>query len=225
VERVDELRESALDVWTQAAAVFLPVVYAARGDRSGLEAALDRLGLKSDWREHKVLVAAAQGVVMRETGNLLEAFATLRDALLSEIGSGLSHVPLVFAETVETAFAAGEADAAKELLDRIERLSPAQLTPLLEAEAAHARGRLAAHDRDLASAAHELRRALELFARIEAPFARARVQLHLAEVLAESGKEPERAQELRDEAAAVFEQLRAAPWLERARSLERAVAA
>jgi NAD-dependent SIR2 family protein deacetylase len=119
----------------------------------------------------------------------------------------------------ETTGGAGTLDAA------VGEVKPAQLIPLLDAEASRARGRLAAHRGELEAGEQHLRRAIALFGELETPFYLARAQLEYAELLIRMGREAGEAGELRDEAAATFEALGASPWLARARSLQTAVAA
>jgi hypothetical protein len=164
-------------------------------------------------------------VILRETGRCEEAVREACDALLAPMDSGLSHIPLQFGEAVETAFVAGDPAAVEALLDRIDQLQPAQLIPLLEAEAARARARLSAHRGDLEGADRSFRRGLELFGDLETPFATARIQLEHAELLLRAGYDANEGESLRDAAASVFERLGAEPWLARARALGAAVAA
>ena len=108
-----------------------------------------------------------------------------------------------------------------ELLERVDALKPVQLLPLLDAEAARARARLAAFRDDLAEAQKWFRRSIDLFRELGTPFYLARAQVQYAELLGDDAD----ARALRDEAAATFETLGAAPWLERARALGSAVPA
>jgi tetratricopeptide (TPR) repeat protein len=123
---------------------------------------------------------------------------------------------------VDCAFAAGELDRVQQLIRAVDGFKPAQLLPLLEAEATRARARLAAHSGDLQAADELFRRAVALFRELETPFYLARAQLEYAELLVRSGRD---GPDLRGEATLVFGALDAKPWLERARRLETAVAA
>jgi tetratricopeptide (TPR) repeat protein len=219
------LAEQADDIWAAWALPLLPQVLAARGDRPGLAALLDQLAVRSGWPELILITQAGQSVILRETGRCEEAVREACDALLAPMDSGLSHIPLQFGEAVETAFVAGDPAAVEALLDRIDQLQPAQLIPLLEAEAARARARLSAQRGDLEGAERWFRRGLELFGDLETPFATARIQLEYAELLLRAGYDATEAESLRDGAASVFERLGAEPWLVRARALGAAVAA
>jgi hypothetical protein len=134
-------------------------------------------------------------------------------------------VPFEFAETVECAFAAGQPEVVEELLERVEALKPAQVAPLLEAEVARARARLAAHAGRADEAERWFKAAVQHLRELGTPFCMARAQLQYAEVLAgTTGRDGEVAA-LRDEASETFEVLGARPWLDRARALGSAVAA
>jgi len=127
-----------------------------------------------------------------------------------------SESPPLFAEGVECAFAASELGMVEELLQAVERLKPAQLLPLLDAEATRARARLAAHSGDLPLADQQFRRAIGLFRELQTPFYLARAQLEYAELLTRDGRDPDEVEALGDEARAVLESLEAKPWLARA---------
>ena len=139
--------------------------------------------------------------------------------------SAESGVPVLFAEGVDCAFAAGRADVVEELLARVDALKPAQLIPLLDAEAARARARLAAARGEDQLADQWFRRAIDLFTELATPFHLARAQLEYAELLAIAGRPEAEIGRQRDEAAAVFTALRAKPWLARAAALGSRVAA
>jgi hypothetical protein len=158
-------------------------------------------------------------------GRAEEAVGQACDAVLAGVESGVSDFPLAFGEAVDTAFAAADPAAGEMLLARIDQLPPAQLLPLLEAEAARARARLAAHRDDLKAADRWFRRGLELFSELATPFATARIQLEYAEFLQRVGYDATDAQSLRDAAASVFEDLGAEPWVARARAFGASVAA
>jgi hypothetical protein len=93
---------------------------------------------------------------------------------------------------------------------------------VLNAEAARARARLAAHRGDVDEAERSFKQAIQRFEELGTPFFLARTQLQYAELLVgRDGELPA----LRGEAMATFEALGADPWLERARSLRAEVAA
>jgi ATP/maltotriose-dependent transcriptional regulator MalT len=129
-------------------------------------------------------------------------------------------MPALVAELLDSAFAAGDLDTVDIVLDAVDSLKPAQLIPLLDAEATRARARLMVVRGETATARQWFRRAIDLFRELETPFFLARPQLEYAELLAAAGEAPGAGL---DEAQATFESLGATPWLERARSLQSAV--
>jgi len=87
------------------------------------------------------------------------------------------------------------------LLDAVDQLQPALRGPLLEAEAARARARLAAHNGEAGAAEEHYSRAIALFGELETPFYLARAQLEYSELLSNAGHGS--AGELREQAEAV----------------------
>jgi class 3 adenylate cyclase/tetratricopeptide (TPR) repeat protein len=219
------LAETGDDIWTAQAKPFLPQILAARGDAAGLQAMLEQLGAVPGWAEIQWMLQSGRAVILRETGRVQEAVRDAREAALAVLDTAVSHVPVLFAEAVESAFAAGDPGVVDELLERVAALQPAQLIPMLDAEATRARARLAAHRGDGAAADQAFRRAIGLFRELDTPFALARTQLEHAELLGAAERNADEAQALRNEAASAFEALGAAPWLERARGLGSVVAA
>jgi tetratricopeptide (TPR) repeat protein len=213
------------DIWTAQAKPFLPQILAARGDAAGLQAMLEQLGAPTDRAEIQWLLQSGRAVILRETGSVQQAVRDAREAALAVLDTALSHVPVLFAEAVESAFAAGDPAVVDDLLERVAALQPAELIPMLDAEATRARARLAAHRGDAAAADQAFRRAIGLFRELDTPFALARTQLEHAELLDGAGRDADEARALRGEAASAFEALAATPWLERARGAGSVIAA
>jgi class 3 adenylate cyclase/tetratricopeptide (TPR) repeat protein len=222
--RTEALRAQANDVWAAQAIVSMPMVFAARGDAIALRAMLEQTPMDSAWAVVAQGAKLAQAMILRETGRAQDAAEDALDAVLGVIQTAESGVPVVFAETVDCAFAADRDDLVAGLLDRVGALKPAQLIPLLDAEAARARGRLAAREGDVDGAAQWFRHAINLFRELATPFQLARAQLEYAELLAGLGRPDGEVEKPRDEAAGVFERLNATPWLERAGALGARVA-
>jgi tetratricopeptide (TPR) repeat protein len=220
-----DLINRADDIWSAQTHVVLPVVLAARGDGEGLQALAQRLGASHGWSQVAHAETIARAIIERETGapggSLGEACEAARDL----IEGGSSEIPALFAEAVDCAFGAGETRRVDELLAAVDELKPAQLLPLLDAEATRARARIALHRGDLDLADKHLRRTVGLFRELQTPFYLARAQLEYAELLARAGRAPDDLERLRDEARGVFEMLGAKPWLTRANALHTAVAA
>jgi tetratricopeptide (TPR) repeat protein len=220
-----ELVEHADDIWSVQTTVTLPVVLAARGDAAGLQAVSHRLGGAGGWTAVEDSEKIARAVVVREAGCGSEALADASEAAVQLLQGSTSEVPPLFAEVAECAFAAGELGLVEELLAAVDRLKPAQVLPLLDAEATRARARLAAHGGDLGQADQYFRRAIGLFRELKTPFYLARAQLEYAELLTRNDRDPHDGEALIEEATKVFDSLGAKPWLERARGLRTAVAA
>jgi class 3 adenylate cyclase/tetratricopeptide (TPR) repeat protein len=218
----DALRTRSDDQWAVQALLCMPLVLGPRGDREQMEGLLDPLSVAAEneaWAENAAVARVARAVILRETGHPREALDDAREGAVASIASSLSHTPMDFAEAVECAFAANEPEVCAELLERVDALKPVQLLPLLDAEAARARARLATSRADVTEAQEWFRRSIDLFRELGTPFYLARAQLEYAELLGDHAD----ARPLRDEAAATFEALGAAPWLERARALGSAV--
>jgi hypothetical protein len=205
--------------------MLLPHVLAARGDLDGLRGMLGQVEKGSGWRELEVTIKVSRAVILRETGHAQEAVNEARDGALAQIESALSHLPFLYLEAVECAFAADQPDVVRELVDRVDALKPAELIPLLEAEAVHARARLTVLDGDPAAADQWFRRAIDLLTEIGTPFLLARAQLGYAEFLVSIGGEAATSGSLRDQALSAFQRVKATPWIDRAQALEPAVAA
>jgi tetratricopeptide (TPR) repeat protein len=178
----------------------------------------------SGWAETDVSRPVERALLLRAAGRVDYSVPEVRDAVISMMEIAVSHVPLVFSDAVDCAFAAAQPGAVQELIDRVDALPPSQLLPLLEAEAARARARLAVSRGEREDAEHWYKRAVHLFDELATPFYLARAQLEYAELLAQDGDDAA-AGALHDEAARVFESLDARPWLERAQALVSEVAA
>ncbi len=209
-------------MWAAQAIVSLPGMLAARGDIDALRAVYERLGGLSDWDPISVATVAVRAIVLRETGEAGGSIEAAIGAILRVLPRAISDTPPLFAEVVDCCYAAGRPEATQELLDGVEELKPAELTPLLDAEASRARAKLAAHHGSQEDAEQLFRRAIGLFRELATPFYQARAQLEYAELLSASGQEAEAPL---GESEEIFERLAARPWLDRAHALRPAVAA
>jgi class 3 adenylate cyclase/tetratricopeptide (TPR) repeat protein len=214
-----ELRGGA-DVWAAQTIVSMPHVLAARGETAELVSLLEDIGDISGWHTVELAARLGRAVTLRETGQLDEASAEAQAAIPEFVMLAESDVPAMFGEAIDCILAAGHLDAVQELLNQIDSLTPAQLLPLLDAEASRARARLAARRGDPDTADRWFRRAIDLFRELATPFYLARAQLEYAELLAGLDRDPTETGKLYAEAMTVFERLEARPWIERARTLE-----
>ncbi len=201
------------DQWAYQALVFTPLVLVARGESARARELLGPLDVDTGWSESAWIAAGARSTIHRDAGHPEVGLEAAIEAAVAAFERVLSHGPVEFGEAVESAFAAGRPDAVEGLLERIDALAPVQLIPLLDAEALRARALLAAHHGNREDATRWFRRAIDLLRELETPFFLARAQLQYAEFLGDRDEAPA----VRSEAAALFEQLGAAPWLARAR--------
>ena len=205
-------------VYSAQKLVAMPSVLAARADMPALLALESDMTSATGWASVDLGRRIGQAVIFREIGRSTEASAQACEAMVQLIHTGTAEVPPLFAESVECAFAAGEPERVAELLAEIDKLKPAELTPLLDAEATRARARLAVHRGELDQAEQWFKRSIGLFRELGTPFFLARAEIELAELLSTLPDRDELGS-LRDEAEAVLEGLDAKPWLGRARSL------
>jgi tetratricopeptide (TPR) repeat protein len=208
------------DVWSTQATVQLPVVLAARGDYEGIGELFD--SRTPSWPAVDAAVRVGRATALRGQPGVRELIVEARGATLRLVPHGTSEMPMVFAELLDAAFAADDLVTVTTLLDAVDSLKPAQLIPLLDAEATRGRARLLARSGDTEKAEQWFRRAIDIFQELETPFFLARAQLEYAELLGTSGEEEGGAL---NGARATFESLHATPWLERAQALRPMVAA
>jgi DNA-binding CsgD family transcriptional regulator len=119
---------------------------------------------------------------------------------------------------VEIALAAGEIDEAERASDELARISQIHESDALAAMSAYASGAVALARSDPAGALTELRRALQVWQELGAPYEVARAQVLIGLACAELGDEDGAALEL-EAARTVFEGLGARPDMSRADSL------
>jgi DNA-binding NarL/FixJ family response regulator len=148
------------------------------------------------------------------------------DAAAAAIQSALSATSDLFKRTrllpayIEIMLAAGDIQAARDACRELEQTAGSIDTGVLGAMVAHACGAVDLAQGDARSALASLRRALEVWQRIEAPYIVARVRL-LAGLACRALEDEEGARLELDAARALFEQLGAAPDLARIASLTR----
>ncbi len=133
----------------------------------------------------------------------------LRPALADEAMSSLARARLLPAE-VEIALASGDFRAADTALAELEEVAGTSGTPAFQAEAACARGAVALAATKLEQAVTSLKRGLELWQRVDAPYEAARARMLLAAAYSALGEEQAETLELRA-ARTAFEALGADP--------------
>ena len=157
---------------------------------------------------------AALAALHRAEGRYDDALAAGAEAAelaRSAFGPSVQAVKQGLVEAVEAALALGRRDRAEELLATIDTVAPGLMSPYLEAQAHRFRGRLAASE---PAAETSYSHAADRFRELDIPFWRAVTLLEHGEWLGARDRAAD-AEPLLAEAREVFEQLHAAPWVER----------
>jgi tetratricopeptide (TPR) repeat protein len=198
------------------------MAHGARGDEAhltrcyALGEAVAREGLGFEVRE---CLDAVHAHALRAEGHHDEAIAVAEQIL----GPWPSYVGdskwWLVVELIDAALAAGRPEALRAAVDRLEALPFVHRTPMMLSCMHRARGHLEEPGFEA-----EFTAAQDALRSIAAPFLLAQVLVEHAEVLAAAGRGNEAAP-LRDEARAIFERLRARPWIERAAAIGAAPAA
>ncbi len=197
-------------------------IFVARGQREQAEHQLELIGAyetSADFQERGVWgITAAR--VRRAAGDLEGALRAAEfglDHRMDEMHDQVAREG--FVEVMEAALAVGQLETAEEYLDRAERLGPGLRPRYVTAHARRFRGRLVdagVGDGSGGGSADEAYVAAESeFRALKLPFWLAVTLLEHAESLARRGVSDDAR---RSEATAIFEQLKATPWVERARS-------
>jgi DNA-binding CsgD family transcriptional regulator len=194
VGQVSSTREAGMEALQLATALDAPLVRTIAACALGfLELSLGRPG-EAD-RHLAPLVAAT-----RESG-------------VQEPGRDMRFVP----DEIEALIGLGRCEEAEELLEWFEGRGVALDRPSARAAAARCRGLLAAAAGDLEGAASSFGEALVQHERVPMPFERARTLLALGSARRRA-RERRAARECLEQALAIFEQLGAAIWAQRARA-------
>src|SRR5262249_34745524 len=133
-------------------------------------------------------------------------------ALAQTLGFSNQAIKHSFVHAIEAALEIGDREKAEQLVVAIEGIPPGLRPPFLDAQAHRFRARLASMASDAESG---YRPGAARFRELEIPFWLAVALLEHGELLAEQGRSDD-AEPLLAEARALFEQLGATPWLERA---------
>jgi class 3 adenylate cyclase/tetratricopeptide (TPR) repeat protein len=178
---------------------------------------LEDFGTSADAQERSAHACGRARLLLAQgdPAGALEAAQTALDTR-EEMGVTQEYWKEPFVTAMEAALALGETARAEELLDGIDGLPPGNLPQFLRAQSLRFRGRLAGLAGD-AEADRLFRQASGLFKELAMPFYLAVTDLEHGEWLAAGGAAAD-AVPLLEEAQAIFEQLDAAPWLERAQT-------
>jgi class 3 adenylate cyclase/predicted ATPase len=208
----------ALPLWARIAA--------ARGDRDGLAqvlAAAERSGELFDV-ERAPIQAISRAIALRGLGRDADALAVALPIALSGKGIVNEIRREAMLEAGLAALALDDEDAVARLIDFVAEYPPALRTPLLRSHAARFAGHLAARRGETGEADRRFAEAARAAREVEAGFVLGQILLDHGELLVAAGR-PERAEELLDEARAIFGRLRAAPYLQRASARQTGVTA
>ena len=209
------LADAAVTYQTHLLMVDLLSIHVARGELAEAHASWQRIteGSEPDDPQAIAVSRLTEAMLLRADGAPRDALASAEIAFACREQLGISslHVKRAAEELLESALAAGDRARAEELLALLDALRPGELTPVYRGLRGRFRGRLAEGP---AAAAH-FREAEQAYEALQAPFHLAVTQLEHAESLEARGPSNEAAA-LRDAARAIFERLRATPWLERA---------
>jgi len=203
----------------------LPVLAHLLVNRGQLEDAEKLLPLRQRAATTAGLVERADyftslAMVTRARGDL-ETARRARDELLSIVERmGIQHETTreSIAEAFEISIESNELDQAEWLIERTKQRMVAD-DDYLAPQVARFEPRLAAVRGDDAAAAEGFERSMQIVRRSSSPFIRAAAQVEYAEWLVGRGRTDE-ASPLASDARAIFERLRARPWLDRLADLE-----
>ncbi len=222
VARAAEVEELANTSFVQAFLLTTTRVHCERGDISLAREVLARSSVvaRSEAGQDVAHFALAQARLLRAEGKSADALEAAQRAIAARSELGITFYPVKFGlfEALEAAFALRDLEKARELLAIVDGLRPGQLTPLLRAQQARFRARLAGLS-DGADAAADFATAESIFRDLGMPFRLAVAQLEHAEWLARNGQTAE-AEPLIDSARETFQRLGSRPWLERLKGLE-----
>ena len=202
--------------------VDLVAVHVRRGDlaaaRQLLEAHESQRDLENS--ESNAIFGAATVELLRGEGKPAEALAVARQvaALTPVLGLPNAGVKRSIVQGIEAAIDLGDLEAADDLLAVILRAHPGLVTPLLRGHAARLRARICSLRGDDDTVEEALLGALSEFRDAEMPFEQGVTLIEFAEWLSDQGRRDE-AETLALEARALFEQLRARPWVDRVERL------
>ncbi len=179
----------------------LVTVSCERGDVPGARQWLGPALRESEDAQVQSGIAVADASLLRAEGKLQEALDRAESAFMErQLGISFITVKLLLVEALEAAFALGDTEKVRELVEHVDALRPGERPPLLEAHAHRFRAKLSGEDSEFTAAAN-------LFRELSLTFWLAVTLLEHGELTGDAS--------LLDEAHEIFERLEARPWLER----------
>jgi len=190
-----------------------------RGDIAAARRELDELTSRFDDAELQMLAARLniEATVFYGEGRYGDALETAQRGFQICLDSGFTfHHPFtkfLLYLALDAALELHDRESIDTLLATIDAATPVDRTPMLNAIESVSRGRLSALDGELQDAESRLREGAAGFAQLSMQFEHGRALYHLGRVLASAGS-PDAPATLA-QARAIFEQLRARPWVAR----------
>ncbi len=196
----------------------LSIVYVHRGELGEARrilATMPEAESSSDLQERTTYLCFLAGV-LRAEGRFREALEAAEGAFAAreELGMRSATAKDGAVETLEAAFALGDAAKIEETLGMLESLRPGEPMPFIQAHGARVSARFAASRSDADGADAAFASATQTFRELANPFWLAVTVVEHAEWLLSRRCDADAAP-LHAEAREIFEQLKAKPWLER----------
>jgi class 3 adenylate cyclase/tetratricopeptide (TPR) repeat protein len=217
LELVQQLGQSKVGEWMAAS---LPArIFTSRGEVAQARASLPvgRLEDVVDLQGRGAL-ATASAIVLRAEGHYAESLAAAETAIFA--GRGAAAIQMVkegIVESLEAAWALGDEAGVGQIIGRYEGAPPAERTQYVDAHVARFKARLALARDDASAAEDASKQSVALFRELGSPFWLGVALVEHAERIGrrwiENGEE---AESLAAEAGAIFQSLRATPWVARA---------
>ena len=217
--QTEELLEGTPAVqWGRSNVLVIAQLYADRGENDQAQALLERFAdsATSESAEERVGYLFVRAAVNNVLGRYQEALQDATQCLgLVDTGMNVGWVKVYAPIHVIAALGAGDLSTARAGLQRLAGLPPGLLTPFARGVRDSLEARLRAAEGSTDGVADLFESAAETLRAGGLPFALATSQLAHAEWLAAQDRGEEARAPL-EEARAIFERLRARPWLERA---------
>jgi class 3 adenylate cyclase/tetratricopeptide (TPR) repeat protein len=221
IEKLQLVPEDRLSEVRQVFGNFLavrPLIYIHRGDveeaRRGIELLPD--AERSADVQERMSYLLAHSLLEREAGNHSDALSLAKETISFHEALGMSseNVKEGMVVALESAFALSNVDEVDQLLATIEALPRGVRPPFLHAQALRFRARLLATRDEHEQVEARFKGAVGAFRELAMPFCMAQTLLDYGGWLVTQGRDDD-AGPLLDEARAIFERLKATPWLER----------
>jgi tetratricopeptide (TPR) repeat protein len=197
-------------------------VYCERGQLEEASALFETFKVEgeSDSPQTNAGIACIEARLLRALGRPADALTSAERGLSfrADVAIADTRIKRSLTEAVEAALELADLEKAEALLATAELLEPGELTPYLQGHADRLRARLDSARGRSERVDERFRRAAAVFREFGLVFYLAVTQLEHAGWLASERRDAE-AEPLLVEARATFEQLRAAPWLERIESV------